>query len=440
MQLGIVLPAGQGEEPYERCVRGFRQRIGRDQRVRVRERAGRVAARTFDELAQHAAPNRAEAVALGHAPVVEAMAGGQIEAVEELALEQLSRFLQRGQLGLLNTRGKQLLDPPEIDEDAPREEHDPLAVGTQAHGRGVVDHDPQLAQAPAQRAARVVRSIPEEVAQALPQLRRAHGDQVAEQGPGALGGGKHHAVSRSRDPQVADQVDPDICAVRNQGRHGSRRFHAGSNAGFHAGRSAYTRGQNDLSPLTTAAPPDGGSQQIGPLRPGNAEESIMRPNIRYAIIVLASVGMVGTVSTAAPAQQTEASAQAAYRDIEATLGFVPGFFKAFPQDGIAGAWAEFKGVQLSPATALPPKVKELIGLGVASQIPCAYCVYFHTAMARANGATDEEVREAVAMAAISRHWSTVLNGMQVDLSTFKQETDKALRLASEKAKTTARTQ
>ena len=61
-------------------------------------------------------------------------------------------------------------------------------------------------------------------------------------------------------------------------------------------------------------------------------------------------------------------------------------------------------------------------------------------MARANGATDEEVREAVAMAAISRHWSTVLNGMQVDLSTFKQETDKALRLASEKAKTTARTQ
>ncbi len=166
----------------------------------------------------------------------------------------------------------------------------------------------------------------------------------------------------------------------------------------------------------------------------------MRPNIRHAIVALAAVGMAGTLSTAAPAQQTDASAQAAYRDIEATLGFVPGFFKAFPQDGIAGAWAEFKGVQLSSATALPPKVKELIGLGVASQIPCSYCVYFHTAMARANGATDEEVREAVAMAAISRHWSTVLNGMQVDLSTFKQETDKALRLASEKAKTTARTQ
>ena len=36
------------------------------------------------------------------------------------------------------------------------------------------------------------------------------------------------------------------------------------------------------------------------------------------------------------------------------------------------------------------------------------------------------------MAAISRHWSTVLNGMQVDFSTFKQETDRAMRLATEK--------
>jgi hypothetical protein len=44
------------------------------------------------------------------------------------------------------------------------------------------------------------------------------------------------------------------------------------------------------------------------------------------------------------------------------------------------------------------------------------------------------VREAVAMAAIVRHWSTVLNGMQVDLATFKQETDTVLRAGAEKAK------
>ena len=94
-----------------------------------------------------------------------------------------------------------------------------------------------------------------------------------------------------------------------------------------------------------------------------------------------------------------------------------------------------KSVQLNPKTKLDGKTKELIGLAVAAQIPCHYCVYFHTAAAKANGATDEEIREAVAMAAIVRHWSTVLNGMQVDLAGFKREIDTVLRRAAEKAKT-----
>jgi AhpD family alkylhydroperoxidase len=141
---------------------------------------------------------------------------------------------------------------------------------------------------------------------------------------------------------------------------------------------------------------------------------------------------VAVIGTAASAQ--DASAPATYRDIEQTLGSVPTFFKIFPEVGIAGAWAEFKSVQLNPKTALNGKNKELIGLAVAAQIPCQYCVYFHTAAAKLNGATDEEVREAVAMAAIARHWSTVLNGMQVDLADFKHETDTVLRLAGEKAK------
>jgi AhpD family alkylhydroperoxidase len=163
----------------------------------------------------------------------------------------------------------------------------------------------------------------------------------------------------------------------------------------------------------------------------------MRSKFHHAAIMLAATGLASVLAGAAPAQQPDTSAAATYRDIEATLGFVPGFFKAFPEAGIAGAWGEFKSVQLSTTTALPAKMKELIGLAVASQIPCTYCIYFHTAMARANGATEEEVREAVAMASITRHWSTVLNGMQVDLSTFKAETDRALRMAAEKAGTAA---
>lgn len=150
------------------------------------------------------------------------------------------------------------------------------------------------------------------------------------------------------------------------------------------------------------------------------------------ITAIAFASIIGV----AGARAEDASATAAYKDIQATLGSVPGFFKALPQFGIAGAWAEFKTVELNPDTALNAKTKQLIGLAVAAQIPCTYCIYFHTAAAKANGATDEEISEAVAMAAISRHWSTVLNGMQVDLTAFKADTDTVLKLAGEKAKTT----
>ena len=57
-------------------------------------------------------------------------------------------------------------------------------------------------------------------------------------------------------------------------------------------------------------------------------------------------------------------------------------------------------------------------------IPCAYCVYVHQKNARAAGASESEIREAVATAAHVRHWSTVLNGMGYDFETFKVEFDK----------------
>ena len=152
----------------------------------------------------------------------------------------------------------------------------------------------------------------------------------------------------------------------------------------------------------------------------------------------AAIAITAGLGLALPASAEDAGAQAAYRDIEQTLGLVPGFFKAFPAAGIAGAWSEFKSLQLSPSTKLDNKTKQLIGLAVSAQIPCQYCIYFHAAVAKANGATDAEVAEAVAMAAMTRHWSTVLNGMEIDLATFKQETDTVLRLAGEKAKSASK--
>ena len=160
----------------------------------------------------------------------------------------------------------------------------------------------------------------------------------------------------------------------------------------------------------------------------------MRKSTGIVVTLTTAIALGAIAGLARLASAQDAGAQATYRDIEQTLGSVPTFFKLFPEAGIAGAWAEFKSVQLNPHTRLDGKTKELMGLAVAAQLPCQYCVYFHTAAAKANGASDEEIREAVAMAAIVRHWSTVLNGMQVDLAAFKRETDTVLRAAADKAK------
>ncbi|WP_220494734.1 carboxymuconolactone decarboxylase family protein [Paracoccus sp. MC1854] len=144
------------------------------------------------------------------------------------------------------------------------------------------------------------------------------------------------------------------------------------------------------------------------------------------LLAAAILGLVLGTGAVAQDQATDTRGQ-----IEAALGMVPSMFDVLPEAGLAGTWGEFSALQLSKDAALDNKTKELMGLAVASQIPCSYCIYFHTAAARAHGATDEEIAEAVAMAAIVRHWSTVLNGMQVDQARFRSEVDTLMSAAAE---------
>ena len=101
----------------------------------------------------------------------------------------------------------------------------------------------------------------------------------------------------------------------------------------------------------------------------------------------------------------------------------PDFFQnTYPEHALQAA-LEARGVLEGEDAALDAKTRELIALGVAAQIPCSYCVYAHDRNARAAGATEQEIREAVATAATTRQWSTVLNGMAYDLHAFKAEVD-----------------
>jgi len=113
-------------------------------------------------------------------------------------------------------------------------------------------------------------------------------------------------------------------------------------------------------------------------------------------------------------------------EMKQALGSVPPFIALLPEGTQAGAWEFMKGSSGNPSGEIPPKYRELIALGVAAQIPCAYCAYAHTAFAKAQGASDAEIREAIAYGAEVRLWSTILNGSQYDLAKWKSEIDSIL--------------
>lgn len=109
------------------------------------------------------------------------------------------------------------------------------------------------------------------------------------------------------------------------------------------------------------------------------------------------------------------------KELEQTFGFVPSFTLTTTPQAAQLWWNTMRDFQLSEDTALDGKTKELIGLGVSAQIPCSYCVLFHTEAARLNGASEDEIQEAIFMASVTRQGSTILNGAQLDENVFDRE-------------------
>jgi AhpD family alkylhydroperoxidase len=114
------------------------------------------------------------------------------------------------------------------------------------------------------------------------------------------------------------------------------------------------------------------------------------------------------------------SYQETVSDIEKSLGSFPGFFKGVPQDVLTQMWPIFKKYSLGESK-IPPKYREMIGLAVAATIKCPYCETFHRGAAQMNGATDEELTEAAAIAGQTTFWSNVLHAQHYDINTFTKE-------------------
>ncbi len=97
--------------------------------------------------------------------------------------------------------------------------------------------------------------------------------------------------------------------------------------------------------------------------------------------------------------------------------------KTFPAQGVDSAWETYQSVFLDEEGALDTRTKELIALAISAQVPCDYCVYYHTRASKALGATDAQIKEALAAGALVRKWSTILNGSQYDQTQWRREVD-----------------
>ena len=139
------------------------------------------------------------------------------------------------------------------------------------------------------------------------------------------------------------------------------------------------------------------------------------------ILTICGIALTGGIARAADSS----SSAAAIAEMEKMLGGVPTELQLYPESARAAGWEMMKSTDLNENTALPAKTRELIGLAVAAQIPCQYCVYYHIKAAKAAGATQEEIREAVHQASLTRHWSTILYGNDYDLGAYKSEIDAA---------------
>ena len=82
--------------------------------------------------------------------------------------------------------------------------------------------------------------------------------------------------------------------------------------------------------------------------------------------------------------------------------------------------------------------EELLGLLPSQEPPEGFESRVMAGLGMATRRPKRWSRRMLAMAAVARHWSTVLNGMQVDLDGFKRDTDRVLDVAAEKATAASR--
>jgi AhpD family alkylhydroperoxidase len=151
----------------------------------------------------------------------------------------------------------------------------------------------------------------------------------------------------------------------------------------------------------------------------------MRSIIRNSAAA-AAFALVGLASV--PALSVDYPNVGTFWNIQKHFGVVPKFFQLFPESRLPAMWEEFRNVHLNPNTALDAKTKHLIAIAAAAQAKCGSCLYFQTSAAFANGATFQEVQEAIAVFVIEDSWSKILTEETFDI--VKRDTDTLVEIGT----------
>jgi|SRR5918996_1067681 AhpD family alkylhydroperoxidase len=108
------------------------------------------------------------------------------------------------------------------------------------------------------------------------------------------------------------------------------------------------------------------------------------------------------------------------KEIENTLGTVPGFMKDTPRDLLPQMWPLFKKYQLGQSV-IPEKYREMMMLAAAAAVKCPYCQTYHKEVSKMWGASDEELNELAVVVANTSFWSNILHTQNYDYNTFVKE-------------------
>lgn len=76
-------------------------------------------------------------------------------------------------------------------------------------------------------------------------------------------------------------------------------------------------------------------------------------------------------------------------------------------------------MELFSSGAINEKNAHLVALGTSAATKCAYCIPYHIAQAKRLGATEEEIKTAILIAADVMRMSTLFYGNEFDLEAFK---------------------